>query len=94
MEITVLFLTIDSIPTITGRSSSSDAVAAVFAVLTVAVIAAVSAVAVILIVLRRKAKQTTITAVQYTNNDSEGVKEIGNPTYTSGMRDTYNYTVI
>ena len=86
MEITVLFLTIDSIPTITGQSSSSDAVAAVFAVLTVAVIAAVSALAVILIVLRRKVKQKTITAaVQYTNNDSEGVKEIGNPTYTSSI---------
>ena len=85
MEITVLFLTIDSIPTITGQSSSSDAVAAVFAVLTVAVIAAVGALAVILIVLRRKVKQKTITAVQYTNIDSDGVKEIGNPTYSSGI---------
>ena len=85
-EFIVFFTIIDSVLTPSDQpSSTGGALAATFVILTVFVLAAVFGVIVVLIILKRRTNKATITAVQYTRSESEEVKEITNPTYTSGI---------
>ena len=82
----IVFTIIDSILTPSDQpSSTGGALAAVFVILTVFVLAAVLGVIMVLIILKRRTNKGTITAVQHTRSESEEVKEIINPTYTSGI---------
>ena len=84
----------DTTPTLTsatpmlpsGQSNNTPAiVAAVFAILAVTVLVAVSVVVVIILRRKRKTKETTITAVHYTRDESEGLKDLGNPLYSGEL---------